>query len=743
MRNVHKFGGSSLASVDCYRRVAELVRSHGGRQDLVVVSAAGNTTDLLLALTPASLSALADYQHQLLQAVAEPAQRLALAELLDQDLLAIAAALKSGEWDPDWLLAFGEIWSARLLGALLGCDWLDARRWLRIDLLPDITESRRLLLECLGQALTVVTGFIGVDGAGATRTLGRNGSDYSAALLAQCLQATSVTLWTDVAGIYTADPGQLEGAYAIANLAGTVATELARLGSPVLHPRTLSALELSRQHLHIRSSFAPFEAGTRIGTGHGGRCPGSLTWRTDILCGHWQQPDADERAAIQASALAVQEDQAGLRAYFTELPQELIPDQLERVTLLGLVGQQLDWDCPAGRRLQTLAKDHEPLGFHQGRAGSALYCFVRQAPALEELAELHDRLFAVGVVVLGLGNIGSSWLDGFAGQLGDRLRLFGLVNSRRACFLREGIEPGRWRQTLASRGQARTDGDLLAAFKEAPFAHLLVLDLTASAAVAACYPQWLAAGVHLISANKQAGSAPLEQFDQLQVTLRQSGRRWFYNTTVGAGLPVQSAIRDLAGCGDQVLGVAGIFSGTLCWLFQQYDGSRPFSTLVRQAHGEGITEPDPRDDLNGLDAARKLLILARESGLRLELADVTVESLVPEPLAGLDREAFFERLDELDGPVSRALAEAREQGRVLRYVARLEQGPDGLRARVGLEALEPAHAFAELTPGDNIFAIRSRYYDANPLIIRGPGAGREVTAAGVQSDVLQCLAALA
>ena len=215
--------------------------------------------------------------------------------------------------------------------------------------------------------------------------------------------------------------------------------------------------------------------------------------------------------------------------------------------------------------------------------------------------------------------------------------------------------------------------------------------------------------------------------------------QWRYNATVGAGLPIQSSIQMLRQSGDRIQGVSGIFSGTLSWLFQQYDGTRPFSELVDEAWQHGLTEPDPREDLSGQDVRRKLLILAREAGFELDSADIELENLVPVALRKVSADQFMDRLKELDDPIQTAFEGARRVGKVLRYVARFEH--DG-KARVGLEALEPHHPFANLLPCDNVFAIESDSYRTNPLVIQGPGAGREVTAAAIQYDLWQICASL-
>jgi aspartokinase/homoserine dehydrogenase 1 len=269
--------------------------------------------------------------------------------------------------------------------------------------------------------------------------------------------------------------------------------------------------------------------------------------------------------------------------------------------------------------------------------------------------------------------------------------------------------------------------------------HAAIIDCSASNAVAEQYPQWLAAGIHVITPNKQAGAGPLERYEAIRSARAHSGARFRYEATVGAGLPVISTLRDLLDTGDELIAIDGIFSGTLAWLFNKFDGSVAFSALVREAHALGYTEPDPRDDLSGMDVARKLTILAREAGMPLSLADVEVQSLVPEALRDADRDGFMASLHALDAPILAAYAAARERGCVLRYVARLQQ--DG-KARVALLELPNDHAFAHLRLTDNCVQFTTRRYCDNPLIVQGPGAGPEVTAAGVFSDLLRVAGSL-
>ncbi|MEO9079074.1 MAG: homoserine dehydrogenase [Rhodanobacter sp.] len=353
------------------------------------------------------------------------------------------------------------------------------------------------------------------------------------------------------------------------------------------------------------------------------------------------------------------------------------------------------------------------------------------------------RMLAVGVI--GPGRVGTALLEQLrtasprlARDSGLELKLCGVVASRRMWLDCDDSElNGRhggaqiWRPNDLDAFAAHVRGN--------DGRHALLVDCSANDDVAAHYPQWLAAGIHVVTPNKLAGSGPLARWQAIRAACA-SGARFRCEATVCAGLPVVQTLRDLLDTGDELLAVEGMFSGTLAWLCNRHDGQHPFSTLVREAHALGYTEPDPRDDLSGLDVARKLVILAREAGWPLSLEDVDLQSLVPEALAALPREAFMERLDELDAPMASKLALARAEGGVLRHVAHLDRHG---RASVKLVVLPSTHAFAHSRLTDNVVQFSTRRYCDNPLQVQGPGAGPEVTAAGVFADLLRIAESLA
>lgn len=351
----------------------------------------------------------------------------------------------------------------------------------------------------------------------------------------------------------------------------------------------------------------------------------------------------------------------------------------------------------------------------------------RAAPSLSVTAP------DIALVLLGTGVVGGAFLKLLNTPAAASLRLVGAANSRHQQSVPAGLADKRLREQLNSAGEAREDDVLLAALDASGAAARVIVDASASGEVAARHAAWLARGYHVITANKAANGGELDGWRALEHARRDSGCTYGDAATVGAGLPVLSTLRHLRRCGDRLLTLEGVLSGSLSWLFSQYDGSVPFSSLLLRARELGYSEPDPRADLSGQDVARKLLILARNAGFALGSDEVDVESLVPESLRDLDTARFLQRAGELDAPLAARHAEAASRGGVLRYMARLNQRG---RARVGLSTVPPAHPAARLSGTDNQFALTTTCYHAQPLVIQGPGAGAEVTAQALLGDIL-------
>jgi aspartokinase/homoserine dehydrogenase 1 len=807
----HKFGGSSLADAACFRRVAAIVDAQAGPRQLVVVSAMRGTTDALIALADDAIAARENWRNDLTRlrqrhlATAQEllgdsalaigwldAEFARLAHLLD----ALAVLGTPNREAIEAIQGLGEVWSSRILADLFiaqgrSCARLDAREVLRIGhgelgAVVDWDASAANYAAWRAQhaqAWLVVTGFVARTREGRDTVLGRNGSDYSAAIFAALADASELTLWGDTDGVLSADPRLVPDAIPLADLSYDEACELAYFGAKVIHPQTLTPVIARGLPVRIRNTFRPEQAGTAVGMPasqdanqppvKGLSAVQGLAVLTLEGAGMIGVPGTAERAfgALHAAGVsvvmisqgssehsiccivreadAVRAEHAVRRAFVAELARGEIASVgvAAGISVLAAVGDGMAGQPGVAARLfGALARCGVNIrAIAQGASERNISIAVDSADVARALRAAHAAFWlspqTLSIGLVGPGKVGAALLAQIEAArprlLRDHqldLRVRAVATSRRQ-WLGEANGAAEWDRS-ASDG---SDLDALVRHVHAEhLPHAVVIDCSANDAVAERYADWLAAGIHVVTPNKHAGAGPRERWQRIRAASA-NGARFRYEATVGAGLPVISTLRDLLDTGDELLAVEGILSGTLAWLFNRYDGSMPFSTLVHEAHALGYTEPDPRDDLSGTDVARKLVILAREAGVALELGDVAVESLVPPSLRESSAEDFMRRLSEFDAAIAERHARARGEGRVLRYVARLDRER---RASVGLAELPHDHAFAHLRLTDNIVQFSTRRYRDNPLVVQGPGAGPEVTAAGVFADLLRVAAGM-
>ena len=688
----------------------------------------------------------------------------------------------------------GEVFSAQLLGEHLRgrgapCAVLDAREVLVVEhgeLGVDVDwETSQARLQAWRarnpEARVVVTGFVARNRQDRITTLGRNGSDYSGAIFAALFNADELHIWTDVDGVLSADPRRVPEAVQLASLSYDEACELAYFGARVVHPQTMAPAIRRGLPILIRNTFQPDNPGTRITAERCIRGPvKGLTLSEGLAVlnlegtGLIGVPGTAERvfcALRQARVSVVMISQGSSEhsiccvvrgddarrardALLQNFAHELAVGQVQRVQLregvsvLAAVGDGMAGQPGVAARLfESLGRARvNILSIAQGASERNISVAVDSADATRALRAAHagfwlsPQTFAVGVI--GPGHVGAALLDQLQAAQPELLRKANIdlrlcaIASRRGMHLAPRALQQPWRASLEGASAGLDLERFAAHLLGAHLPHAVIIDCSASTEVAECYPQWLAAGIHVVTPNKQAGAGPMERYVRIRAAAASSGARFRYEATVGAGLPVITTLRDLVDTGDEVLSIEGIFSGTLAWLFNRFDGSQPFSALVAQARAMGYTEPDPRDDLSGTDVARKLVILAREAGRELSLEQVRVGSLVPDALQALAVEEFMQRLCEADEALLERLQQARARGGVLRYVAALS----GEGATVGLIEVPAGHAFANLRLTDNVVQFRTRRYCENPLVVQGPGAGPEVTAAGVFADLLRVAA---
>ena len=710
-------------------------------------------------------------------------------------LKAIALVKSAPQRSRDVVAGYGEIWSARLLAAYLeqqaperGGRWVDARDVVTVSethLGPTVLwdESQAKIDKVVEKdfaGIAVITGFIAADEEGLQTTLGRNGSDHSAAIFAALLDADDLSIWTDVDGVMSADPNRVPEAQVIDRLTYNEAMELAYFGASVIHPQTLGPAVKKGIPVTIRNSRNPSHSGSRIEAGaesndsiKGITAIGGMALVNLEGAGMIGVPGTADRmfSALKAAGvsvtlisqassehsicIAVPEDVAErardvVREAFNE---ELESGQIQSVditesqSIVAVVGDGMEGTPGiAARFFGTLGRAGVNIrAIAQGSSERNISAVVDSEEATKALRAVHSGFYlsqkTISIGLIGTGVVGGALLrqvqkqaDRLAEQFNLDLRVRAIARSQKMLLGDRRINIDSWEDDFESSG-VETDLDAFEAHVNPEhLPHAVIIDCTASDHIAAKYPKWLERGIHVITPNKKAFSSDYDAYQALQVAADKGSSHYFYETTVGAALPVISTLCDLIYTGDDVRSIRGIFSGTLAYLFNVYDGSKPFSEIVREAKESGYTEPDPRDDLSGMDVARKLTILARELGQGIEIGDFPVKSLVPEALQDCPLDEFMEKLSDYDDEMAALYEKAEANGKKLRYIATLDAEGN---ASVGLESVDSDHPFSNINLTDNIVQFETDRYSANPLVIQGPGAGPEVTAGGVFADLLR------
>ena len=805
---IHKFGGTSVASAERMLKVAGLVVAHA-RPAALVSSAMGGVTDQLIELARLAMAretaAEEDLMAQLRRRHIETAEELAPAgpqreSLLGRvrDHLMELQQLLHGvrllqELSPrtlDLILSFGERLAVLLVAAAVdhagargvACD---ARDFMRTDdnfgnATVDQEASRALarekLLPLCETAIPVVTGFVARGASGATTTLGRGGSDYTASLVGAYLDANEIWIWTDVDGVMTADPRVVPEARVVPTISYREAAEMAYFGSKVLHPSTMIPAVRAEIPIRLRSSYNPAHEGTLItnrptavfegvktvtsvpgmalvtveGKGMIG-IPGvvgrlfAATARAGVNVYMISQASSEQNISF-----LVREGE-GARAVAEveqEFELELERGRIDRidvkapVAILAIVGEGMRGTPGIAQRLfDAIGRSRiNVLAIAQGSSELNVSVVVDQADLQRAVGAVHTRFGLTQdthVFLLGKGSIGRTLVSQvLAGQKrlrrdhGLSLKVIGVCGRSHWLFDPLGIDSEKL-------SRIATGADLPGLGGEARPGDEEILNSLVDVTAEETGPLHHAAvrkGLHVVTANKKPMSGPMERYRSIRKDALDQGVGYHYETTFGAGLPVLFTLQDLLATRDRVIRITGCFSGTLGFLCSALEQGEPFSAAVAQARAQGLTEPDPRDDLSGADVARKALIIAREIGVALEMDQLDLEPMVPAELMDLpDVDSFMARLPDLDAGLAERVEQARAEGAVLRYLAEIT--PE--RVSVGLQAVPKDSAEGQLEGPENIVVYQTERYDENPLIIRGPGAGAEVTAAGVFGDILK------
>ncbi len=809
---VLKFGGSSVATPARIKSVIDIVKPYLAQEKITIVfSAFGGVTDTLIQLSTLVLQGNTDYKQQLEQI--EKRHLEAVRELVDiqrQSTVIAQVKITINELEDilngiflikertlrslDYIMSFGERLSAYIIseGFLsqgIEAEFLDARKLVKTDnnfgyAKIDFTTTNQLIAEHFQQhsQLQIVTGFIGTSPSGETTTIGRSGSDYTAAIFASALNASSLEIWTDVDGMMTADPRKVKKAFTVAEMTYQEAMELSHFGAKVIFPATMQPAMARQIPIWIKNTFNPTFQGSVIKADANGKSllikgvssmanisllnvQGSglqgVVGVSMRLFGILAKEKINVILISQASSehsicFAIETSYAtkAKEAIELEFQYEIRGGEMDEVmvennlTIIAVVGEGMKHNPgTSGRMFGALGKAGVNINaIAQGSSELNISAVIQQTDTTKALNVLHEAFFlsdrkVLNIFLVGTGLIGKELMrmvnqqyQKLAAENHLEVNFVGLANSRKMVFQEEGIALDSGVELLLNSNQTRGMAAYFENMVALNLSNSIFVDCTSSEEVAGYYERILASNISIVTPNKKANSGSYSSYQKLKSTASKRGVRFLYETNVGAGLPVINTLNDLLISGDKALRIEAVLSGTLNFIFSSFNGNRKFSEIVKEAKEKGFTEPDPRDDLNGMDVARKALILSREIGLPLELSDVQVENLVPEECRGeMSVEEFIKRLENFNSHYSGLFDKANGKGEKLRYMAVIENG----RARVSLASVGANHPFFSLAGSDNIILLTTERYKERPMVIRGPGAGAEVTAAGVFADIIR------
>lgn len=793
-------------------KVLEIVRSHASIKQLaVVVSAFGGLTDHLIQTSKLAeqgddlfrkelqkiedrhLATIKELIHAKHQSAIIANVKFLLNELED----IIQGVYLVRELSPktlDFILSFGERLSSYIIAEVFKANGLpaaavDFRNFIitnnafgKASVNLELTNANIRNRFTKSQDLLVIPGFVASTEQGEITTLGRGGSDYTAALVAGAINASSLEIWTDVSGMMTADPRRVKRAIPIEEMSYEEAMELSYFGAKIIYPPTIQPAFSKRIPIRLKNTFEPAAAGTLItSTPHQTEAPvkgissieqvalvtisgAGMVGAKGIAMrffGALGRNAVNVILITQASSehsitVGINQQDATLaqRAVDEEFRLEIQagivdPVQIEQdLAIVALVGSNMR-NSPgiAGKLFTALGRNGINISaIAQGTSELNISCVIQKKDEEKALNTIHESFFlsetkTLNVFVVGTGTVGATLLS----QIRDQapyllkahnidLRVVGLANSRQAVFAEEGLNLATWREALAEGAQPSSISTFVDKILEMNLPNAIFVDCTASAEVAGVYKSVISKSISVVTPNKIAASGNYHTYKELKSLAAKRGVKFLYETNVGAGLPIISTLNDLIRSGDKVLKIEGIFSGTMNYLFNTVGADKKLSAVVQEAMDLGYAEPDPRIDLSGKDVARKILILARETGENLELEDVQIKPFLPSNcLAEGPTEEFWRNLRSYEDTFEALRAEVENQGKGYRLIASWEDG----KARVALQEIEIGHPFYAVSGSDNIILFTTERYKVQPLIVKGSGAGAEVTAAGVFADIIR------
>lgn len=814
---VLKFGGSSVASAVNIQKVIDIVGAalkgadgSGGDAIVLVVSAMGGVTDQLLTTGELASQAKESYKDLLKQMetrhldavrdllpIQQQSATLSLVKQQFNELEGVCdGVFLLGELSPrtkDRIVSYGELLSSLIVTAALqslglGPVWLDARKLIvtnaqygnaSVDFTATNEKIQRRMEE-QPQRLYVAPGFIAADANGNTTTLGRGGSDYTAAIFAAAVDAIALEIWTDVSGMMTADPRLVQNARPIQHISYQEAMELSHFGAKIIYPPTIQPVMSRNIPVWVKNTFAPLEYGTLIeralpaadgfirgissianisllsleGSGMIG-IPGFSKRLFEALANERVNVILITQSSSEHSicvAINNVDTEKARRAIDEAFDYEMRSGQVDPLkvetdqSIVALVGEQMkSHPGVSGKMFGALGKNGINVrAIAQGSSEKNISAVLSVHDVKKAINVLHEAFFEtsykqLNVFIAGTGNVGGKLIGQIQKQLKylqDEMRLqiqvVGLANSKRGLVKEEGISLHDWSAQLASAAEG-TIHDFVQTIVQKNLRNSVFVDVTANAEVASVYGTLLEKSVSVVACNKIACSSEYASYAKLKSLAREYNSMFLFETNVGAGLPVIGTLNDLLRSGDKVNRIQAVLSGTLNFVFNHYDGTRSFASVVRQAQEEGYTEPDPRLDLGGTDVMRKIMILAREAGQPLEMEDISNEYFLPASCFEGSVEDFYTEMDKQEAHFKALYASAASRNCKLKFVAQYEKG----KAAVGLQHIPAESDFYHLYGKDNLVLFYTDRYPEQPLVIKGAGAGADVTASGVFADILR------
>ncbi|MRX65441.1 bifunctional aspartate kinase/homoserine dehydrogenase I [Maribacter luteus] len=808
---VLKFGGTSVANAQNIALVKNIVSNSESDKNIVVVSALGGVTDLLL--NTATLAALQDDSYkafvkeiedrhiETIKTLIPIASQSSVLSMVKSELNTLETLLEGafliGEITPklsDKIVSYGELLSSYIISEYFKEEGLDvvhadSRKLIKTNTVNGKTvvnfEATNTLCSNFFSVtplkVVVMAGFIASAENGDSTTLGRGGSDYTAAIVAAAVNAELLEIWTDVSGMYTANPKLVKQAKAIPHISYQEAMELSHFGAKVLYPPTIQPVLAKGISIQIKNTFDPENEGTIItkNKNEKGKTVRGITHVENIALlslegpGMVGIPGISKRffeVLFQANISVVLITQAssehsicvGISADDVALAEQAVNDAFEfemgsgkinpvvvekNLAIIALVGDNMkSHQGLSGKMFSTLGKNNVNIrAIAQGASERNISAVINKDDVKKALNALHEEFFEenikqLNLFVMGVGNVGGKFLNQINQQkkylkenLKLNVRVIGISNSRTMAFDEDGIPLKNWESVL-SNGEKADKAKFFETVNKLNYRNSIFVDNTASAEVSDTYSSYLGNSISVVTCNKIACSSNYSNYLNLKQLARTYNAPFLFETNVGAGLPIIDTLKHLIASGDKVQKIQAVLSGSLNFVFNNFNDKTTFHDVVKQAQEEGYTEPDPKIDLSGIDVMRKILILARESGNQLEIDDIQNNPFLPqESLDTTNNEDFFATLTKNESSFQELYKKAVDQDSKLKYVAQFEDG----KASVGLQEIPKGHDFYNLEGSDNIVLFYTERYPNQPMIIKGAGAGADVTASGIFADIIR------